>query len=144
MRSPLGRNYRSKAVVSAPFLTVFLLFCASSHSRGASTLNTDSALTRYNHQVWQSQDGLPQNTIQTLVQTRDGYIWLGTREGLARFDGARFTVFDKRNTEAINHNHITALREVADGSLWMGTRDGLVRLRDNVFTSYTTANGLSN
>ena len=55
-------------------------------------LDPDKALTQYVQHVWNSDDGLPQNTVRALTQTQDGYLWLGTEEGLARFDGIRFTV----------------------------------------------------
>jgi ligand-binding sensor domain-containing protein len=54
---------------------------------------------------------LPQNTVFAIAQTRDGYVWLATQEGLVRFDGIRFTVFDKRNTPQIKENNIQALCE---------------------------------
>jgi ligand-binding sensor domain-containing protein len=56
--------------------------------------------------VWTTEDGLPQNSILAITQTRDGYLWLGTWGGLARFDGVRFTVFDRINTREINSNFI--------------------------------------
>ena len=71
--------------------------------------------------------GLPQDTVQAILQTRDGYIWLGTQEGLVRFDGLHFTVFDRQNTPALAHNNIQALCEMRDGALWIGTNRGLVR-----------------
>ena len=61
-------------------------------------LDPRKAITQYAHQVWKTDNGLPQNSIQAILQTRDGYIWLGTERGLVRFDGVQFTVFDKGNT----------------------------------------------
>ncbi len=55
-------------------------------------------ITQYGHDVWQIENGLPQNTVTSITQTRDGYIWVGTHEGLARFDGVRFKIFDKHNS----------------------------------------------
>jgi ligand-binding sensor domain-containing protein len=68
-------------------------------------------LSQYIHDVWQTDQGLPQNTVFAIAQTRDGYVWLATQEGLVRFDGIRFTVFDKRNTPQIKENNIQALCE---------------------------------
>lgn len=108
-------------------------------------LDPRKAITQYIHDVWQTEDGLPQNTIQTIVQTRDGYIWLGTQEGLVRFDGVRFTVFDKRNTPGIKHGRIEWLHESRDGSLWLGTwGGGLTRYKHGQFSSISHAEGLSN
>ena len=64
---------------------------------------------------------MPQNSILAIAQTPDGYLWLATEDGLARFDGARFTVFDKENTPALEANDIRALAVDGDRSLWIGT-----------------------
>ncbi len=101
------------------------------------------AITQYGHDVWQTEQGLPQNSVQVIVQTRDGYLWLGTQEGLVRFDGVKFTIFDKRNTKQIQHNNIQALIEGRDGSLWIGTSGGLLRFHSGRFTAYTAQEGLS-
>ena len=76
---------------------------------------------RYDWRAWTTQDGLPQNSITSIVQTRDGYIWLGTFGGLARFDGVRFKIFDISNTDALSTNRILSLLEDSDGNLWIGT-----------------------
>jgi signal transduction histidine kinase/ligand-binding sensor domain-containing protein len=96
------------------------------------------------HQIrrWTTEDGLPQNRIACLQQTRDGYLWLGSWFGLARFDGARFTVFNTQNTPMLGSDTITALAEDADGALWIGTADGLVKFQHGVFQRFTTTNGL--
>ena len=62
----------------------------------------------YSIQVWQTEEGLPQNSVNTVIQTRDGYLWLGTFGGLVRFDGLRFTVFNGANTPELN-NGVTSL-----------------------------------
>ena len=85
----------------------------------------------YHVDRWTTDNGLPQNTIRAIVQTRDGYLWLTTFDGLARFDGVRFTVFDKSNTPAITNNRFTALYEDRDGTLWAGADEGeIVAYRD--------------
>lgn len=94
-------------------------------------------------EVWQTEQGLPQNSVQAVLQTRDGYLWIGTREGLARFDGVRFTVFDQRNTPELPHNQIRALFEDRAGQLWISTPGGLAQYRDGRFTAFTTRDGLS-
>lgn len=80
-----------------------------------------SALRGFLADVWQAEDGLPHNAVQAIVQTRDGYLWLGTPTGVARFDGVRFTPF--RPPELTHHN-IHALLEDRDGALWIGTYGG--------------------
>ena len=74
----------------------------------AAALDPAKQIAQYVHLAWDSDRGLPQNSVTAVVQTADGYIWLGTQEGLVRFDGVRFTVFDRRRG-AIPHNYVTAL-----------------------------------
>lgn len=106
-------------------------------------LNPSRALTQYGHDVWQVEEGLPQNTVDAIVQTRDGHLWLGTQRGVAWFNGVEFTVLEGRGTSGLRHNYVLALCEGRDGSLWIGTYGGgLSRFKDGTFTTYTTANGL--
>ena len=79
-----------------------------------------------------------------IAQTADGYLWLGTEEGLARFDGVSFTIFDQSNTPEIKNNVILALYVDRKDNLWIGTNDGMNRFKDGRFTSFTTRDGLSN
>jgi signal transduction histidine kinase/CheY-like chemotaxis protein/ligand-binding sensor domain-containing protein len=109
----------------------------------AFALDPGKATTQYIHEVWQTQDGLPQNSIRAIAQTNDGYLWLGTPAGLVRFDGVRFTVFDKGNTVQIRDNSITSLLRSRDGTLWIGSQNGLLRMRYGRFTRYSRENGLS-
>src|SRR6185369_592431 len=95
------------------------------------------ARAQYRFDSWTAEDGLPQNSIRSIIQTRDGYLWMTTFDGLVRFDGARFKVFDKSNTSGLTSDRFTALYEDKDGTLWAGTGDGALTLyRDGVFTSY--------
>jgi diguanylate cyclase (GGDEF)-like protein len=108
-------------------------------------LDPSKAITQYVHQVWETDDGLPSNSVRTMVQTRDGYLWLGTQEGLARFDGVKFTVFDKRNTPAIRVSYVEILLEDRSGALWIGTNGGgLNRFAGGRFERFTSAEGLGN
>lgn len=108
-------------------------------------LDGDLAITQYGHRVWRTDEGLPQNSVFSITQSRDGYLWLATQEGLARFDGMRFRVFDKRNTPEIRHNDVWTLLEDRAGNLWIGTRGGgLSRFADGTFTNYSKQDGLSN
>ncbi|MDR3458331.1 MAG: two-component regulator propeller domain-containing protein [Verrucomicrobiae bacterium] len=91
---------------------------------------------------WDTEDGLPHNLIRCIFQTRDGYLWIGTQQGLARFDGLAFTVFNRHNTPALQNNIITSFAETRDGSLWIGTSLGLTRYHDGQFTTYGRTNGL--
>jgi len=68
------------------------------------------------------ENGLPQNTVQALVQTRDGFVWLGTEVGLVRFDGNGFADFDRSSSPALPGNDVRCLLETRDGALWIGTK----------------------
>ncbi len=92
--------------------------------------------------TWQTDAGLPELAIQTIVETSDGYMWIGTQEGLARFDGAQFTVFDHVNTPALQSDFITSTVEDADHSLWIGNMQGLVvRHADGTFARFGAEQG---
>jgi ligand-binding sensor domain-containing protein/CheY-like chemotaxis protein len=110
-------------------------------------LDPEKDITQYVHDVWGIEDGLPQNSVHSIIQTRDGYLWLGTQEGLLRFDGVRFTPYDKNNIKEIKSNSITVLCEDREGNLWIGTGGGgLSRMnpKDGKFTTYNENQGLSN
>jgi len=109
----------------------------------ALALDPARALTQYGLDIWQEEQGLPNNTVRKIVRTRDGYLWLGTQEGLVRFDGIAFTTFDTRTTPALTHGSVWALLEGRDGSLWIGTNGGgLNRWKDGVVTAWTVKQGL--
>lgn len=112
----------------------FVFLCTS-----AFALDPDRALTQYIQDVWTTDNGLPQNSVFGITQTHDGYIWMGTMEGLVRFDGARFTVFNKQNTPAIKENWVMRVQEDQEHNLWIGTRGGgVTRLKDRNFTNFVT------
>ena len=96
-----------------------LIFAAS-----APVFFSAGAAPNYFTRTWQVEQGLPQNKVTAVVQTRDGYLWVGTYNGLARFDGVRFTVFNDNNTPELRGSRITSLFEAADGTLWIGTESG--------------------
>lgn len=78
---------------------------------------------------WQMEDGLPDSSVKVILQTRDGYLWLGTDNGLARFDGVQFKTFDSVSTPELRSNRILSLLEDQEGGLWIGSdRGGLTRL----------------
>ena len=108
----------------------------------ASALDPHKSLTQYTRRVWTQQDGLPQDTIRAIAQTSDGYLWIGTDDGLARFDGYEFTLFNKSNGD-LPSNSITALAATPDGSLWIGTSDGLAQYANKRFRTYTRQQGLT-
>ena len=97
-------------------------------------LDPTSRITQYGLDVWTARDGLPQNSVRVVRQTSDGYLWLGTRAGLVRFDGVTFTTFDSANTPALASDHILSMAAGTGGSLWVGSTDGvLVHVREGRF-----------
>jgi len=134
---------RERQLKNTSLFIASLLLWAFAGSRPALALDPRKAITQFTHEVWQTEAGLPQNAVHAIIQTRDGYLWLGTEEGLVRFDGIRFTVFDKGSQPGIASNYIWALHEDREGSLWVGTGGGLTRMKDGKFTTYTMHDGLS-
>jgi signal transduction histidine kinase/ligand-binding sensor domain-containing protein len=97
----------------------------------------------YLETIWTTEDGLPQNSVNAIVQSHDGYLWLATFGGLARFDGVRFTIFNSANTPGLRSNRILALFEDRRGALWLGTETGeLMSLEDGVGTTYPMTGAL--
>src|ERR1700724_2814787 len=84
---------------------------------GAAALEPSTQLANYGRQSWAMENGLPQNTVQALGQTRDGFVGLGTEVGLVRFDGNGFQVFDRTSTPALPGNDVQSLLADSDGSL---------------------------
>ena len=81
------------------------------------------ASDRVQFKTWNTENGLPQNTVNAIAQTPDGYLWIATFDGLARFDGARFKIFKKSNTPALPMNRISTVLVDAGGRLWIWTED---------------------
>ena len=105
-------------------------------------LEPSTPLASYGRQAWGMENGLPQNTVQALVQTKDGFVWLGTEVGLVRFDGNSFQVFDKNTTPALPGNDVRCLLAASDGALWIGTSEGLARWKDGSARVFTPKDGL--
>ncbi len=94
-------------------------------------------------EVWQVENGLPANTVTSVAQTTDGYLWVGTDGGLARFDGVRFHVFDAR-TPGLGNRQITKLFADREGGLWVAMLPGqLARFFEEKFTVFHAADGWS-
>jgi len=84
----------------------------------------DSSNSPFIVDAWDTEQGLPGSVVISVIQTRDGYLWLGTQHGLVRFDGIRFTVFDEENTPGLNNDQIDYLFEDSHTNLWIGTDAG--------------------
>jgi ligand-binding sensor domain-containing protein len=104
-------------------------------------LSPHKALTQYTRTVWTQAQGLPQDTIRAIAQTQDGYLWLGTDEGLVRFDGFDFVTYTKADGSLPNDS-VIALAVGRSGTLWIGTSGGLSRYANGEFRSFTLKDGL--
>jgi signal transduction histidine kinase/ligand-binding sensor domain-containing protein len=105
-------------------------------------LDPSTSLQNYTRQTWVMENGLPQNTVTAIVQSREGFIWLGTEAGPVRFDGNSFQLFDRNSTPALPDNDISCLLETPDGTLWIGTSEGLAGWKSGAIRTLTTRDGL--
>jgi ligand-binding sensor domain-containing protein/signal transduction histidine kinase len=105
-------------------------------------LNPAKDLRQYVLRTWTSEQGLPQDSIGAVLQTRDGFLWIGTRGGLARFDGAAFVVYKAGAPNSIPSESVTGLAEDRDGGLWISSAGGLTCYRHGRFRTYTSRDGL--
>jgi signal transduction histidine kinase/ligand-binding sensor domain-containing protein len=101
------------------------------------------AQTQFRFDSWTTDNGLPQASITSILQTRDGFMWFATFGGLVRYDGLRFQVFNTGNSKGLRTGRFINLFEDREGNLWIATEgQGLTRYKDEVFTTYTTEDGL--
>ncbi|MEX2153441.1 MAG: two-component regulator propeller domain-containing protein [Gemmatimonadaceae bacterium] len=101
-----------------------------------------SPLDRYAVDVWTTDHGLPQNSVNAIAQTPDGYLWIGTSGGLARFDGVRFTLVERRDSAGTHIDRIVALTVGPDSALWIATENGLLRYDQRRFTVWREKDGV--
>lgn len=106
------------------------------------TLDPSKTLTQYSIDQWKTEDGLPMKRISSVIQTSDGYIWIGTQEGLARFDGFKFTIFGKER-KGLESKTIMSFLEDSRGTLWIGTIGGITRHKNGRFETLTADDGLA-
>ncbi|MGD0647925.1 MAG: two-component regulator propeller domain-containing protein [Acidobacteriaceae bacterium] len=121
-----------------PFRTLscmLVLACAFSQSKGQN-------LKYLSQQSWSTEEGLPQSSVHSIVQTPDGYLWLATEGGLVRFDGFTFQTFDRSDQPAFTSDDVCCLVSEPNG-LWIGTADGVLRLQQGQFHRYGMADGLA-
>jgi len=126
--------------ILATMTVIFLVYVTSWHSTQA--LDRNSPLHHFGRRVWQTDEGLPQNTVNDILQTKDGYLWIATDGGLARFDGIQFKVFNRRNTPQLHSNAINSLYQDSHGTLWISTADGLTSYDGNRWSILTVQNAL--
>ncbi len=112
---------------------VLLLGC----SLQSAAIAPSAPLPDYSRQSWTMENGLPRTNIQSVVQTQDGFLWLGTEAGLVRFDGVEFVTFDRNSSPELPGDDIRCLLASRDGALWIGTNAGLARWRDGRMIALT-------
>lgn len=143
---PHGISYTAR-LLHGFLLAVVGLLAATSPSTPAQQLAFErppdgNEEWNYTIRSWQSQDGLPEETVQAFAQTPDGHLWVGTSGGLLRFDGARFRLFAHENTPAFGENSVFCLLAGHDGRLWIGTDgSGLIEWQNGAFRTYPVAQG---
>ena len=113
-----------------------------SEARSGRAVELFTELANYSRQAWVIENGLPQNTVQALAETPDGFLWVGTEAGLARFDGSGFQVFDRNSHPALPGSDVRCLLATSDGVLWIGTSDGLAKWSQGTVMTLTTREGL--
>jgi len=106
-------------------------------------LSVDKAAGQFRFDSWTTDNGLPQASINSILQTRDGFLWFTTFGGLVRYDGLRFQVFNTVNSKGLKTSRFLHLFEDREGALWIGNeRQGVTRYKDGAFTTYSTEHGL--
>ncbi len=109
----------------------------------AFALDPSRSLSALAHRTWRSEDGLLQDTVTALVESREGFLWIGTEAGLVRFDGASFDHYSRLSVPRFEHNDLQCLAEGTDGTLWLGTsQPGLYQFRRGEVRSLGPGEGL--
>lgn len=136
--APMSR-LKHRSVCSTKRLTIGLLVlcCLPPLCRG---LDPHKSFSQYVQTTLNDHNGLPQDSVKSIGQTTDGYLWFGTEEGIARFDGLRTTVLNTLKIKTLKDNYINVLAASRDGSLWIGTRSGVIRYQDGQFRTVLTPN----
>ena len=130
----LGARCQADCGVLGGLVLALVLLGAADWTASMAAEGQPGESLRFAAHNWLREDGLPQNSVTETVQTQDGYIWVSTYSGLARFDGVRFTIFDSNTDPELHNSRITSLFEADDGTLWIGHENGEVTAyRDGKF-----------
>ncbi len=136
------RSNKHSAVPAATPWAIYLCVVFCLLSMRCFGLDPSRNLQQHLLRTWTSENGLPQNSIRAMTETHDGFLWIGTRGGLARFDGLNFTTWKVGQVNSIPSDSITGLAEDPDGSLWISSDAGLTRYRNGHFHTFGVAEGL--
>lgn len=135
------QSFRRNARYAA--LAAMLLCAAAAWARNAWALDPHQNLRRYGYQSWQTDSGLPQNTVHAVVQTSDGFMWFATEAGLVRFDSVDFKVYTPKSEPQLASEVVYGLIEDRSGALWIGTANGVSRLSHGSFHAFPETAGTS-
>ena len=139
-------------VLAAAFLWLLALHCAPAWATPLASVDPPAVsparqqkpISAFYRETWTTRQGLPHNQINAIAQTPDGYLWLGTWEGLVRYNGLEFQQYARRNTPALKDNGVRSLRASSDGAVVIGTsRGGVTVKRGDRWRTWTRADGLA-
>lgn len=123
--------------MAARALSLILVLACPVLTAAAQTFNTPDERHSFVHQAWTVEDGLPVNHVNQLYQTPDGYLWMATFDGLVRFDGVRFTVYNAANTPGLPSNRLVTIQPGQDNSFWLTTEQNhLIRFDQGSIRSH--------
>jgi len=122
---------------------IYFLIILLSISCLLTALDPKISIDQYLSDKWTNKDGLPQNIITTIYQTSVGYLWIGTQEGIVRFDGVNMNVFNSNNVSEFNNNIISSIIEDNSENLWIGTFNGLLKYKNDKFKLFSSKDGLN-
>ncbi len=123
--------------ITSILLFFVIILSATAQDKTSHQFDPEKKITQYIIDSWDNQDGLPSNGLLYITQASDGYIWISSFNGLIRFDGARFTLFNTKNIPFLKNNIFEDLAEDRDGTLWIGTQgNGLVSCKHQSFTPH--------
>ena len=141
-RSSAARHGRAITIVRTAIAPLALIAQLGVAAAVVNAQRPEPAAAQWVHESWTVRDGLPVNSIREIIQDRAGYIWAATFDGLVRFDGVRFTVYNSANSDELPSNRIVSLVEARDGALWLTTEQGhVVRFRAGEFTNIAFEGG---
>ncbi|HEY4009674.1 MAG TPA: two-component regulator propeller domain-containing protein, partial [Acidobacteriaceae bacterium] len=139
MRSRFNARWNRRAVS-----TLVCFFFLLANRSGVAAASSSAERFPYTRTVWHVANGLPEDTVQALIESSDGRLWIGTTGGLARFDGAGIELQGLGGAQPLTASSIFCLAIARDGSLWAGTEGGgLLRLKDGHSKIYSAREGLS-
>ncbi len=136
-----NRHIREKNIAPVFNIYISLILCvffATTYTAYPESINRNQTLKQYVHEIWGQKDGLDSPSIWSITQTKDGYLWLGTFNGLIQFDGIKFTIFNRSNTEALKNNKIADIQKDPVKGLWILTADNiLLKYENGQFNRYS-------